>query len=168
MADADALVRHANNRKVAKDLRDRFPHPYTRKNAQVFLETVVSTECPTVFAIEVDGEAAGGIGFAPGNDVERYSAEIGYWLGETYWGRGITTEALTLVTEYAFASLNLLRMFALPFADNIASTRVLEKAGYVKEGVLRASGVKHGQPRDQAMYARVNAAWRGVTGETPD
>lgn len=163
MNDAESLVRHANNPNVARQLRDRFPHPYTRKDAQAFLKFARAAERPTNFAIEVDGEAVGGVGFVPGDDVERFSAEIGYWLGETYWGRGITTEALTLVTEYAFRSMNLLRIFALPFADNIGSARVLEKAGYEKEGILRASSVKYGQPRDQAIYARVNPAWRGAS-----
>ena len=102
----------------------------------------------------------GGIGFVAGSDVERFSAEIGYWLGEAHWGRGIATEALTLVTEDVFRRRNMLRLFALPFADNVASTRVLEKAGYVREGILRASAVKFGQPRDQAIYSRINPNWR--------
>jgi ribosomal-protein-alanine N-acetyltransferase len=157
--DAAALVRHANNQNIAKQLRDRFPYPYTRANAVAFLEHAISVEPPTNFAIEVEGEATGGIGFVCGSDVERYSAEIGYWLGEEYWGRGIATEALLLVTDYAFTMRNLLRLFALPFLDNIGSTRVLEKAGYVREGVLRASSVKYGHPRDQALYARVNPDW---------
>ena len=95
--------------------------------------------------------------------MERYSAEIGYWLGEAYWGRGIVTEALVLMTDYVFDSLNMLRLFALPFADNTGSIRVLEKAGYMQEAVLRSSSVKYGDPRDQLLYARVNDHWRGIT-----
>jgi RimJ/RimL family protein N-acetyltransferase len=110
----------------------------------------------------VDGEAVGGIGFSAGADVERYSAEIGYWLAEPFWGRGIATEALRIVSDYAFSTCNLLRLFALPFADNARSTRVLEKAGYTREAVLRSSSVKHGVPRDQALYALINPTWRGV------
>ena len=113
------------------------------------------------FAIEVAGEAVGGVGFFPGTDIERYSAEIGYWLGETLWGRGITTEAVGLVTDYTFDRLNLLRLFGLPFADNVASRRVLEKSAYQYEGLLRASSVKFGAPRDQAVYARINDRWLG-------
>jgi ribosomal-protein-alanine N-acetyltransferase len=161
MKDAAALVRHANNINVAKHLRDRFPHPYTPQAARDFLERVVHVHPPTNFAIEADGEAAGGIGFMPGTDVERYTAEVGYWLGESVWGRGIVTEALTLVTEHVFAHHNMLRLFALPFADNAASVRVLEKAGYVLEGRLHHSSVKFGIPRDQLIYARVNARWKG-------
>ena len=159
-SDADALVRHANNINVAKQLRDRFPHPYTRADAVAFLRHCAAAEAQTSLAIEVEGEAAGGIGFVRGSDVERFSAEIGYWLGEQFWGRGIVTEALTMVTEHAFRSLNVLRLFALPFADNIGSARVLEKAGYVREGTLRSSSVKYGAPRDQVIYARINGAWR--------
>jgi RimJ/RimL family protein N-acetyltransferase len=162
MTDADALVRHANNANVARQLRDRFPHPYTRANAQAFLKAAVSASDASNLAIEVDGEAIGAVGYVIGTDVERYSAEIGYWLGESYWGRGIVTEALILVTDHVFASANLLRLFALPFADNAGSIRVLEKAGYTREATLRSSSVKFGQPRDQALYARLNAEWRGV------
>jgi ribosomal-protein-alanine N-acetyltransferase len=160
LADADSLVRHANNLNVAKQLRDRFPHPYGRANALTFLKFATQDEDPTNLAIEVHGEAVGGIGYVPGSDIERYSAEIGYWLGEAYWGRGIVTEALSLVTEDVFRRRNLLRLFALPFADNVASTRVLEKAGYICEGILRGSAVKFGKPRDQAIYARLNPDWR--------
>jgi RimJ/RimL family protein N-acetyltransferase len=158
-ADADSVVRHANNINVARQLRDRFPHPYTRTHAVTFLRHATLAERQTNLAIEVDGEAVGAIGFVCGSDVERFSAEIGYWLGEQYWRRGIATEALTLVTTHAFASFNLLRLFALPFADNAASARVLEKAGYVREGRLRCSSVKYGTARDQFMYARINEAW---------
>jgi RimJ/RimL family protein N-acetyltransferase len=159
LKDAAAIVPHANNLNVARQLRDRFPHPYTIDNATDFIKFATSAESPNNFAIEVAEEPAGGIGFVCGTDVERFSAEIGYWLGESYWGKGVTTEALVLVTEYAFTQLNMLRLFALPFADNIPSTRVLEKAGYAREGVLRSSSVKFGRPRDQLLYARINDRW---------
>lgn len=160
MSDTASLVRHANNINVAKQLRDRFPYPYTARAAREFLERIVGVYPQTNLAIEVHGDAAGGIGFVPGTDVERYSAEIGYWLGEPLWGRGIVTEALSLVTEHAFAHHNLLRVFALPFADNAASARVLEKAGYALEGRLLQSSVKFGFPRDQLIYARINPNWK--------
>ena len=160
--DAESVVRHANNINVARQLRDRFPHPYTRANANAFLKAATSAPEPSNLAIDVGGEAVGAVGYVPGIDVERFSAEIGYWLGESYWGRGIATEALQLVTTHVFEAFNLLRLFALPFADNAGSIRVLEKAGYVREGLLRSSSVKYGQPRDQLIYARVNMSWRGV------
>jgi RimJ/RimL family protein N-acetyltransferase len=159
LKDAEALARHANNINVARQLRDRFPHPYTLGAANAFLEQVVFAQPVTNFAIEVDGETVGGIGYAPGTDVERYSAEIGYWLGEAFWGRGIVTEALSLVTAHIFAHRSVLRLFALPFADNLASARVLEKAGYEREGLLRRSSVKAGRPKDQLIYARINPTW---------
>jgi RimJ/RimL family protein N-acetyltransferase len=92
--------------------------------------------------------------------VERYSAEIGYWLGEACWGRGIMTDALKLFTGHLLAGHDLLRLFALPFADNAASARVLEKAGYVREAVLRSSAVKYGVAKDQLLYARINEEWK--------
>jgi RimJ/RimL family protein N-acetyltransferase len=158
--DVDSLVLHANNHQVARQLRDRFPHPYTRAHALAFLKSTTTADRSSNLCIEVNGEASGGIGFVCGNDVERFSAEIGYWLGEQHWGRGIVTEALTLVSGYAFATFNILRLFALPFADNCGSIRVLEKAGYVREGLLRSSSVKYGEPRDQLLYARINPDWR--------
>jgi RimJ/RimL family protein N-acetyltransferase len=158
--DAKPIAAHANNPNVARQLRDRFPHPYTVGDARTFIESVADAHPITTFAIDVAGEPVGGIGFSPGTDVERYSAEIGYWLGEQYWGRGITAEAVRLVSDYAFQDCGLLRLYALPFADNGQSMRVLEKAGYQKEAVLRSSSVKFGKPRDQALYALVNSAWR--------
>jgi RimJ/RimL family protein N-acetyltransferase len=160
LSDAPVLAKHANNVNIAKNLRDRFPHPYTLSDARHFIEAVIDTRPVANFAIAVDGEPAGGIGFSPGSDVERYSAEIGYWLAEAFWGRGIAAEALDLVSQYAFDECHVLRLFALPFADNQQSIRVLEKAGYTCEGILRASAVKYGVPRDQALYARINPRWK--------
>ena len=160
--DAESLVLHANNLNVARNLRDRFPHPYTAADAKFFLKHATRSVDPSNLAIDVAGTAVGAVGYVPGSDVERYSAEIGYWLGEEFWGRGIVTEAVMLVTEHAFNELNYLRLFALPFADNPASGRVLEKAGYTREAHLRASSVKFGEPKDQWLYARINPAWRGA------
>ena len=107
----------------------------------------------TNFASAVEGEAAGGVGFVLQPDVHRLSAEIGYWLGEAYWGRGIATEALRAVTAFAFEAHGLVRLFAGVFAWNTASMRVLEKAGYVREGVLTQSAIKDGKIIDQVLYA---------------
>ena len=152
-ADAASLCRHANNRNVSMHLRDRFPYPYGLEQATTFLGWLAGQPSPTVWAIEVDGEAAGGIGIELHSDVERVSAEIGYWLGERVWGRGIATEALRAVTAEAFTRYDLTRIYAVPFADHHASIRVLEKAGYVREGVMRHSAIKDGKVRDQALYA---------------
>jgi ribosomal-protein-alanine N-acetyltransferase len=151
--DAESLQRHANNRNVSIHLRDRFPFPYEMEHATTFLGWTVKQHAPTVWAIEVEGEAAGGIGIELHTDVERVSAEIGYWLGERHWSRGIVTEALRAVTAEAFKQFEITRLYAVPFADHAASVRVLEKAGYVKEGHLRQSAIKQGKVRDQFLYA---------------
>jgi RimJ/RimL family protein N-acetyltransferase len=150
--DLPSLVQHANNRNVWINLRDRFPHPYTETHGRQFLSHVARQNPATVWAIEVDGEAAGGIGLVQLSDVERVSAEIGYWLGEAYWRRGVMTDALVAVTALAFRRFDLLRIFALPFADNTGSIRVLEKAGYVLEGRMPQSAIKDGVVRDQLMF----------------
>jgi RimJ/RimL family protein N-acetyltransferase len=152
-ADLPSLVRYANNQNIAMNLRDRFPHPYTRADGQRFIRAMHHADPETAFAIVVDGEAAGGIGFVLQQDVDRASAEIGYWLGEPFWGRGITTEALVGVTRYAIDTHGLTRLFAVPFAHNTASCRVLEKAGYVLEARLRRSAIKDGRILDQLQYA---------------
>jgi RimJ/RimL family protein N-acetyltransferase len=152
-SDVDSIVAHANNRKIWLNLRDAFPHPYTRHDARDFIRAVRRREPETTFAIAVDGEAVGSIGFVMHSDVERVSAEIGYWLGEALWGRGIVADALKGVTDYAIATHGLTRIYALPFAWNAASCRVLEKAGYVLEARLRCSAIKDGQLTDQLQYA---------------
>jgi len=152
-SDLESLVTYANNRDIWLNLRDRFPHPYTTRDGKAFLKHTREQRPEAAFAIAVNGEAAGGIGFQLGGDVERVSAEIGYWLGQPFWGRGIVTEALVALTAYAIATHGLTRVFAVPFAWNTASCRVLEKAGYVLEGRLRRSAVKDGAVTDQLQYA---------------
>lgn len=158
LSDAEGLPVHANNRKIWLNLRDRFPHPYTRKDAQRWLRQMTAEKAALNFALDVGGEAVGGIGLIRGDDVERCSAEIGYWLGEQFWGRGIATAAVIALTDYAFQELKLTRVFAVPFAHNDASVKVLEKAGYVREGCLRRSAIKDGVVLDQFMYAKTNDA----------
>jgi RimJ/RimL family protein N-acetyltransferase len=153
--DRDAIVRHANNRNVSINLRDRFPYPYTMKDARIWLDMVVGLKPETSFAIAVGDEVVGGIGFTLQPDVGHRSAEIGYWLGEDFWGRGIGTDAVKAATEYAFASFDICRIFAHVFEWNGASVRVLEKAGYTFEGRLRKSVTKDGKTIDQLMYAVV-------------
>ena len=157
-ADAPALARHANDREVWLNLRDRFPHPYALADAEAYIAIAAARTPQTSFGIVVDGEAAGNIGLMPGDDIERCTAELGYWLGRPYWGRGIVTEAVTAVTRYAFAELGLHRVFAVPFARNAASARVLEKAGWTREGLMRRSAVKDGVVLDQWLYATYDDA----------
>jgi RimJ/RimL family protein N-acetyltransferase len=152
-SDATSLALHANNRKIWINLRDAFPHPYKLKDARAFIRAALKDRPECSFAIVVGGDAVGGIGFALHRDVERVSAEIGYWLGEEFWGRGITTAALEAVTVYAIQTHGLTRLYAVPFEWNPASFRVLEKAGYIQEGRLRRSAVKDGEIIDQILYA---------------
>ncbi len=153
--DVAALVKYANNRKVSINLRDRFPYPYKRAHAAAWIQHVKAQKPQTNFAIASDGELIGGIGLELQGDVHRLSAEIGYWLGEPYWGKGIATRAVRALTEYGFANYPLVRIFAGVFEWNPASARVLEKAGYVFEGRLRKSAIKDGKIIDQVLYAIV-------------
>ena len=163
--DAEPLARHANNHTIWLNLRDAFPHPYTSHDAREFIRSVRNRAPETTFAIDVGGEAVGSIGFVLRHDVERVSAEIGYWLAEPFWGRGIATEALTAATDYAIATHTLTRVYALPFAWNAASCRVLEKAGYVLEGRLRRSAIKNGVITDQLQYAFVVPETASITAD---
>ncbi len=153
--DAEELATHANSREIWLNLRDAFPNPYSKTDAEHFIRFCREQDPETFFAIEVDGQAAGGIGFRLGTDVERTSAEVGYWLGEKFWNRGVVTEALIAVRDYAIDTHSLTRIYAVPFEWNHASFSVLEKAGFVMEGRLRRSAVKDGKVIDQLMYAYV-------------
>lgn len=155
--DAAALVRHADDRRVWANLRDAFPHPYTRADAAAWLRSAPAETPETNFAIALAGEAVGGIGLRLQDDVFRRGAEVGYWLGAAHWGRGFATAAVRVFSDWAFAEHELVRLFAGVFAWNQASARVLEKAGYVCEGRLRRSVVKDGRIGDQLLYARTLA-----------
>ncbi len=152
-SDAGALVRHANNRRVWRNLRDRFPHPYTASDAERWIRRATGATPETHFAIAVTEEAVGGVGLDLKTDVYRRSAELGFWIGEAYWGRGIATEVARAMTDFAFSSFDLCRVYAEVFEWNPASMRVLEKVGYSFEGRLRKSVTKDGHTIDQLMYA---------------
>jgi RimJ/RimL family protein N-acetyltransferase len=162
-SDLESLVENADSLNVWMNLRDQFPHPYTKRDGKTFLRHMRERRPETVFAIAVDGKAVGAIGFVLEKDVDRVSAEVGYWLGEQYWGRGIASEALGAITRHAFERHGLTRVFAVPFAYNKASCRVLEKNGYVLEGCLRRSAIKNGEIVDQFQYAFIAP----VSGDRP-
>jgi [ribosomal protein S5]-alanine N-acetyltransferase len=153
--DLQALLHHANNAKIAANLRDQFPHPYTRRDAIDFLDFARSQEPVCAFAIEFGGEAVGGVGFLVGRDIARMSAEMGYWLSEDFWGRGMATRAVSAMSEWAFDNYKLTRVFAMAFAHNAASIRVLEKSGFVREGCMQRSAIKNGVILDQILFAKV-------------
>jgi [ribosomal protein S5]-alanine N-acetyltransferase len=154
-ADRPSLVRFANNRNVWRNLRDRFPHPYTERDADAWLALARADPARLNWAIEVDGLAAGGVGLEPMADVHLRTAHVGYWLGEPYWGRGIMSDAVRGVARLALGELGFMRLEAPVFAWNPASMRVLEKCGFAREGVMRNSVFKDGELIDSVLYARV-------------
>ncbi len=151
--DAPSLARHANNRNVWLNLRDLFPHPYTEAHAAGYIAHVRKRPEMLSFAIDVGGAAVGSISLRRGEDIERYTAELGYWRGEEFWGRGMVSQAIRDVTERGFALHDLIRIFAVPFTRNVPSCRVLEKNGYSREALMRQSAFKDGVVEDQYLYA---------------
>jgi ribosomal-protein-alanine N-acetyltransferase len=152
--DAESLAKYANNHKLWLTLRDVFPHPYTIPDAHEFLQRAISDQSTTKFCIEVNGRAVGGMGIHPGEDVHSHTATLGYWLGEDFWGRGIMTEAVAALTDFCFDNFPLRRISAEVFANNPASARVLEKAGFVFEGRLKKYVIKDGKLLDSLLYAQ--------------
>ncbi len=153
--DQEPLARHANNRKVSINLRDLFPYPYTLEHARQWIALQTSIpDPPQNLVIEHAGEFVGNVGFHTLEDVHRFTAEVGYWLGEDFWGRGFASEALAGFTDYVFASFHFQRLEAWIFSSNPASGRVLEKAGYEYEATLRQSVFKEGRFLDTLVYVR--------------
>jgi len=153
--DAPALVKYADNRKIWMNLRDAFPHPYRPADAEMFIARVMKQEPRTIFAVASKTEAIGSIGLGLGIDVHRFSAELGYWLAEPFWNKGIMTQAIKAFSDAAFQAFNLHRIYAEPYAGNPASARVLEKAGFVFEGTMRAHAFKDGRVVDMHLYAKI-------------
>ena len=154
-SDATSIALHANNRKIWINLRDAFPSPYTLDDAKNFIRLSTSRKPQTVFAVSVADQAVGCIGIGLRQDVERISAEIGYWIGEPFWNKGIMSEAVAFLSGFAMEQFRLMRLYALPFEWNTASCHVLEKAGYQLEARLRKSAVKDGRIIDQFLYAMI-------------
>ena len=152
--DKKSLAKHANNKKISDNLRDRFPHPYSEEDAEWFINFVLSDNDPVKnFIIEINNEAAGVISILPGEDVYRLNAEIGYWLGEEHWGNGIMTAAIKTTVKYAFEKLGIKRVYATPFATTTGSVKVLEKAGFIKEAIIRNGAIKNDKILDYYIYS---------------
>lgn len=159
LADKTSLIEHANNRNIWRNLWDAFPHPYTDADADRWLNSCVREPgTDNIYAIDIDGSAVGTVALERRTDIERMSAEIGYWIGERFWGRGIMTEAVTRVSELALAEPDLIRLFAPVFAWNAPSMRVLEKCGFVREATLKRAGFKDGTVIDRVIFAKVRAS----------
>ena len=157
LADAPALAKLINNKKVQDNLRDGLPFPYGEEDAKAFLSAVLASDPDQnlAFAIEADGELIGSISATRCANIHFRTAELGYYLGEPYWGKGFATEAVRQICDYIYRNTDIIRIFAEPFAYNTASCRVLEKAGFQLEGLLRSNAVKNGRILDMKMYARI-------------
>ena len=151
--DLDSLVKYANNFSIAKNMADVFPHPYTPAQGIAFIQMTAKSNPPNILAIEVEGEAAGGIGIHPQADIYRKNAEMGYWLAEPYWGKGIVSEAVKKMVRYGFEHWDINHIYARPFGHNIPSQKVLEKAGFTLEARLEKTFYKNGEYLDELIYA---------------
>ncbi len=153
--DAHTVARFADNPRIAANLRDIFPHPYSLEDAREFIGSCIEREGrgQLTRTIEINGEAAGSIGIFLGSDIYRCSAELGYWLAEPYWRQGVMTHAVRLICREAFESFDIVRIFAEPFESNAGSRAVLEKSGFAYEGTMRCGVCKNGAVESYCMYS---------------
>lgn len=151
--DAGSLAKHANNPKISGNLNDGFPSPYTLQDAREFIQRRKEERTILVLAIEVNGEAAGAIGIFPQQNIQRKCAEIGYWISEDHWGKGICTVAVKFMVRYAFSNFDLIRLYGRPFPYNIASQKVLEKCGFKLEAILKDAFYKDEKIYDEWIYS---------------
>lgn len=150
--DLDNLVLYANNKKIARFMTDKFPHPYTQVDGENFIKFCNNQNGSEIRAISIAGELVGAIGLHQQNDVHNQNAEMGYWLAEPFWNKGITTLAIKETISWGFSNLSVSRIFARPYGSNIASQRVLEKAGFIKEAHLLGTILKWGEVEDELIY----------------
>ena len=157
LSDAADLAAALSNRKVLDNLRDGLPFPYTEKDASDYISAMLSADRNNTFAfaVTVDDKAVGSIGVFRQGNIHRLTAELGYYIAEEYWGNGIITDAVKQICEYDFENSDIIRIYAEPFAHNIASCRVLEKAGFGFEGTLKQNAVKNDEVLDMKMYALI-------------
>jgi RimJ/RimL family protein N-acetyltransferase len=152
-SDAASLQKHANNVNISKYLFDRFPYPYQLSDAEKFISSKLVQDPIVNFAIEINGEVAGGIGLEFRQDVYRKTPLLGYWLSEQHWGKGIMPEAVNLITDYAFENLEVICIIANTFGNNSKSMRVLEKSGFVRQGIIRQCAIKYDEVFDEHVFA---------------
>ncbi len=156
--DAEELSRLLNNKKILDNLRDGLPYPYTADDARDYINVMLNADKNSVFAFAVvyNGEVVGSVGIFRQSNIHFKTAELGYYIGENFWNKGIATAAVKLACGYVFENSDIIRIYAEPFVRNKASCRVLEKAGFVCEGTLRANAVKNGVVEDMKMYSILN------------
>ncbi|MBD5476739.1 MAG: GNAT family N-acetyltransferase [Lachnospiraceae bacterium] len=159
LSDAADLAAALSNRKIQDNLRDGLPYPYTEQDGIEFISAMLSADENETFAFAVtaDNKVVGSIGVFRQGNIHRQTAELGYYVAEEYWGKGIMTEAVKQICEYVFEKSDIIRIYAEPFAYNAASCRVLEKAGFQYEGTLRSNAVKNGKIIDMKMYSLLKA-----------
>ena len=155
--DAEVIAGMLNNRRVLDNLRDMIPYPYSADDARVFICMTTEENNNTIFGVEYKGALCGVIGLHGQDDIYHHSAELGYWFGEEYWGKGIATKSVQLITGYGFEVLQLKRIYSGVFSRNPASMKVLEKCGYKLEGVLRSAVIKNGTLLDEYRYGMTEA-----------
>lgn len=152
--DISSLTENANNLNVVRNLRDTFPFPYTEKDAKGFIEEFIPNTSGKIFAIDVEGKAVGAIGVLLFKDEYRMTAELGYWLGEKYWNKGIITKAVEKITDFAFKNFEIHKIYAKVYNYNEASCKVLLKNGYELEARLVENVIKNGVFADELIYAK--------------
>lgn len=154
---AEDLAAALNNKKVLNNLRDGLPYPYTKEDAAAFIHAMQTADKNDTFAFAITdgGKCVGSIGAFRQGNIHCRTAELGYYVAEECWGKGIATQAVKEICEYVFANTDIVRIFAEPFSFNAASQRVLEKNGFVKEGVLKSNAFKCGKLADMTMYAKI-------------
>ena len=157
LSDAKDLASVISNKKIQDNLRDGLPYPYTEQDATDYISAMLSEDenKTLAFAITIDNKAIGSIGAFRQKNIHRHTAEIGYYIAEEYWGKGLMTEAVKQICSYIFDKSNIVRIYAEPFSYNKASCRVLEKAGFLYDGTLRSNAIKNGKTIDMLMYSRL-------------
>jgi [ribosomal protein S5]-alanine N-acetyltransferase len=164
IGDASQLALIADNKKIADNLRDGFPFPYSIKNAYDWLNIVLpENNPPRFFAITLDNQLVGSIGIVTKSDIYRKNFEIGYFLSEEYWGKGIATRAIKAATSYAFRDFDIVRIYAEPFSDNVGSRKALKKAGFRLEATLKHNVIKNGIIKDSCIYSVLREDFNPVT-----
>jgi [ribosomal protein S5]-alanine N-acetyltransferase len=154
LTDAEQLAVIANNKKLAENLRDGFPFPYSKMDAEKWLNSIMPGNLPPkFFAITSDGQLVGSIGIVSKTDIYRKNFEIGYFIDEKHWGKGLATKAIKAAASYAFSNFDIVRIYAEPFSDNAASRRALEKAGFTLEATLKKYVIKNGIIMDSCIYS---------------
>lgn len=159
ISDLDSLVKYANNWNISKNMTDKFPFPYSEFDGKAFIEFATKDNPIQIFAIDIDGQAVGGIGIHPQDDIHRKNAELGYWIAEPFWGKGIISSAIKQIIEFGFTTYDIDRIFARPFSTNTGSQRVLEKNNFILEGRFEKVLIKHNEYLDELIYAVRRENW---------